>query len=78
MNSEMDKKYNNEEVKSKNAFNDLRLFLYLLLCTQVLLLFYALRQMLFENIDSSPVAAAAATVLLPMTIYHIRKLKKDD
>jgi len=61
---------------SKNAFNDLKMFLYLLLCSEVYMLFLSGRQMFFENRDSSPAVAGINTVLLILTILHIKKIKK--
>lgn len=67
-----------EDNEIKNAFNDLRMFLQLLTISQVGILYVSLRQMIFENLDASPIVAGITTPLLLMTIYHIRKLKKDN
>ncbi len=76
MNNENNKKIegkNKEE--NKNAFNDIKMFLYLLLCSELIMLYLSGKQMFFENIDCSPAVAGINTVLLILTILHIRKIK---
>lgn len=76
MNNESNKKIerkNKEE--TKNAFNDIKMFLYLLLCSELFMLFLSGKQMFFENVDCSPAVAGINTVLLILTILHIRKIK---
>lgn len=77
MNNENDKNNKDDTEVNKNAFNDIKIFLYLLLCSEVLMLYFSGRQMFFENIDCSPAVAAINTVLLILTIIHIRKIKKS-
>lgn len=64
--------------KPVNAFNDIKLFLYLLLSCEILMLYYSGRQMFFQNIDSSTAVAAINTVLLIATVIHIRKIKNSE
>lgn len=76
MNNESNKKIerkNKEE--NKNAFNDIKMFLYLLLGSEFFMLYLTGRQMFFENVDCSPAVAGINTVLLILTILHIRKIK---
>ncbi|WP_019227891.1 hypothetical protein [Sedimentibacter sp. B4] len=76
MNNESNKKIerkNKEE--NKNAFNDIKMFLYLLLCSEFFMLYLSGKQMFFENVDCSPAVAGINTVLLILTILHIRKIK---
>ncbi|KAF5043065.1 hypothetical protein DSECCO2_506160 [anaerobic digester metagenome] len=76
MNNESNKKIerkNKEE--NKNAFNDIKMFLYLLLCSEFFMLYLSGRQMFYENVDCSPAVAGINTVLLILTILHIRKIK---
>jgi hypothetical protein len=70
---------NDKKDKSiKTAFNDIRLFLGLLLASQVIMLFLSGRQMFFETRDPSPIVAGINTVLLIATIIHLRKFKKEQ
>lgn len=76
MNNESNKKIerkNKEE--NKNAFNDIKMFLYLLLCSEFFMLYLSGKQMFYENVDCSPAVAGINTVLLILTILHIRKIK---
>lgn len=76
MNNESNKKIerkNKEE--NKNAFNDIKMFLYLLLGSEFFMLYLTGRQMFFENVDCSPAVAGINTVLLILTILHIRKIR---
>lgn len=57
----------------ENAFNNIEIFLKLLLVSQLFMLYLSGRQMFFEDIDSSPAVAGINTVLLIMTIHHMRK-----
>ncbi|MEL7607680.1 MAG: hypothetical protein AAGU39_16695 [Sedimentibacter saalensis] len=78
MNNESNKKIerkNKEE--NKNAFNDIKMFLYLLLCSEFFMLYLSGRQMFFENVDCSPAVAGINTVLLILTILHIRKIRNS-
>ena len=72
MKNEIDKK---KDVENKNAFNDIKMFLYLLLCSELFMLYLSGKQIFFENIDCSPAVAGINTVLLILTILHIRKIK---
>jgi hypothetical protein len=72
MKNESDKK---KDVENKNAFNDIKMFLYLLLCSELFMLYLSGKQIFFENIDCSPAVAGINTVLLILTILHIRKIK---
>ncbi|WMJ76516.1 MULTISPECIES: hypothetical protein [unclassified Sedimentibacter] len=74
MSNENDKNNKDDIEINKNAFNDIKMFLYLLLCSEVLMLYFSGRQMFFENIDCSPAVTAINTVLLILTIIHIRKI----
>jgi hypothetical protein len=65
MNNESNKKIerkNKEE--NKNAFNDIKMFLYLLLCSEFFMLYLSGKQMFYENVDCSPAVAGINTVLL--------------
>lgn len=78
MNNESNKKIerkNKEE--NKNAFDDIKMFLYLLLCSEFFMLYLSGRQMFFENVDCSPAVAGINTVLLILTILHIRKIRNS-
>ncbi|WP_326906523.1 hypothetical protein [Sedimentibacter sp. MB31-C6] len=75
MNNKINKNNKNNIEKPKTAFNDIKLFLYLLLCSELLMLYYSVRQMFFQNIDCSSRVAGINTVLLISTIIHIRKIK---
>jgi hypothetical protein len=74
MKNEIDKK---KDVENKNAFNDIKMFLYLLLCSELFMLYLSGKQIFFENIDCSPAVAGINTVLLILTILHIRKIKES-
>lgn len=76
MNNESNKKIerkNKEE--NKNAFNDIKMFLYLLLCSEFFMLYLSGKQMFYENVDCSPAVAGINTVLLILSILHIRKIR---
>ncbi|MEA5095564.1 hypothetical protein SDC9_50953 [bioreactor metagenome] len=78
MNNESNKKIerkNKEE--NKNAFNDIKMFLYLLLCSEFFMLYLSGKQMFYENVDCSPAVAGINTVLLILTILHIRKIRNS-
>ncbi|MFA7412128.1 MAG: hypothetical protein WCZ27_07775 [Tissierellaceae bacterium] len=79
MNNRTDKKIINEIEENieenKNSFNDIKIFLKLLLVSQLFMLYLSGRQMFFENIDCSPAVAGINTILLIITIHHIRKFK---
>ncbi|WP_312832579.1 hypothetical protein [Sedimentibacter saalensis] len=78
MNNESNKKIerkNKEE--NKNAFNDIKMFLYLLLCSEFFMLYLSGKQMFYENVDCSPAVAGINTVLLILTILHIRKIRNN-
>lgn len=79
MRNEYDKEINNDAEKNivefKNAFNDIKKFLQLLLVSQLMMLYFSGREMIFGNIDSLPAVAAINTVLVFLTIHHIRKMK---
>lgn len=79
MNNESDKRFKNEIEdnieENKNSFNDIKVFLNLLLVSQLFMLYLSGRQMFFENIDCSPAVAGINTVLLIITIHHMKKVK---
>lgn len=78
MNNESNKKIDRKnKEENKNAFNDIKMFLYLLLCSEFFMLYLSGRQMFFENVDCSPAVAGINTVLLILTIIHIRKIKNS-
>lgn len=86
MNNESDKNNKNNIVENiketKNAFNDIKMFLYLLLCSELYMLYLSGKDMFFEKIYfSSGVVGSVAginTVLLILTIIHIRKIKNSE
>lgn len=51
------------------------MFLYLLLCSEFFMLYLSGKQMFYENVDCSPAVAGINTVLLILTILHIRKIR---
>ncbi len=75
MNNESDKESKNDIGENKNAYNDIKIFLKLLLVSELYMLFLSGRQMFFESRDCSPIVAGINTALLILTIYHIRKIK---
>ncbi|WP_313345422.1 hypothetical protein [Sedimentibacter sp.] len=68
MNNERDKnnKNNIEENIEKpiNAFNDIKLFLYLLLCSELLMLYYSGRQMFFQKVRFAFISAWVMNVVI--------------
>ncbi|WP_313370303.1 hypothetical protein, partial [Sedimentibacter sp.] len=68
--------------KPINAFNDIKLFLYLLLCSEIYMLFLSGKDMFFEKayFSTGVVGSVAGinTVLLILTIIHIRKIKNSE
>lgn len=68
---------NEVEQKPKNAFNDIDLFLGLLLATEIYILCMSYGEMLELLEDRSPHIAGLVSVLLIMTIYHFIKRKKN-
>lgn len=77
MNNESGKEIKSGTEDNKNAYNDIRIFLKLLLFSELYMLFISGRQILFESRDCSPAVAGINTALLILTIYHIRKIKTD-
>lgn len=75
MNNENDKKIKSDIEENKNAYNDIKIFLKLLLFSELYMLFLSGRQILFNGRDCSPSVAGINTALLILTIYHIRKIK---
>ena len=79
MDNESNKKIEGNNIEEiKNAFNDIKTFLYLLLCSELFMLYLSGKQVFFENIDCSPAVAGINTVLLIMTIFHIKKIKTSN
>lgn len=79
MNNRTDKTNENEIEdnieENKNSFNNIKIFLKLLLVSQIFMLYLSGRQMFFEDIDCAPVVAGINTILLIITIHHMRKFK---
>lgn len=63
--------------ENKNSFNDIKMFLQLLLVSVLIMLYLSGRQMIFEDIDGSPLIASINTILLIATILHLRKIKAN-
>jgi hypothetical protein len=49
--------------ENKNSFNDIKMFLQLLLVSVLIMLYISGRQMIFEDIDGSPVIASIRACL---------------
>jgi hypothetical protein len=63
--------------ENKNSFNDIKMFLQLLLVSVLIMLYISGRQMIFEDIDGSPVIASINTILLIATVLHLRKINTN-
>ncbi len=77
MNHVNDKNSSKNVNEVQNAFNNIRKFLRLLLFAELYIIILSVVQMIYENRDVLPQIAGVNTVLLILTMHHIRKNKED-
>lgn len=68
---------NGTKEERRNAFNNIKFFLCLLLLAEIYTLLASGLRMFFDLKDCSPQIAGIYTVLIPLTVYHIWRLQKS-